>query len=112
MRSEPTVTARSHGSQCDQSSNGTPSCLSEQQAAKARAVDEQVAAHAAVIFEADGGDEAALAVLLDADDLALDALGAVRLGIAAEELAVGAGVEVKGVGESATAGPPDRLTDG
>src|SRR5947209_10056086 len=53
--------------------------LAEEQAAKARAVDEQIAAHPAVVVELHCGDEASLAVLLDLDDLAFDALGAVRL---------------------------------
>ena len=73
--------------------------LAEQQAAESRAVDEQVAAHAPVVLEPHGGDEPSLAILLDADDPALDPLGAVRFGILAKEAAVSRRVEVEGVGD-------------
>ena len=47
--------------------------LFDQQAAKAGAIDEQVAFDARAVFQHQRSDEAALAVLLDAGDLAFDA---------------------------------------
>ena len=71
--------ARSHGSQGDQSSHSSPSVLPEQQRAKARAIDEQVAGDVLPSFEHERRSRRRLRILPDVDDLALDPLDPERL---------------------------------
>ena len=73
--------------------------LLDQQPAEARAVDEQLAGDAFAVVQRDRVDETALGILLDADHLAFGAHNAARLGVAAQEARVEAGVEVVGVGD-------------
>ena len=71
--------------------------LADQQAAEARAVDEQVALQCGAGIQPDGLDAAALGVGLHADDPALDALHAEALAEAPQELRIQARVQVEGV---------------
>jgi hypothetical protein len=71
----------------------------DQQAAKARAVDEQIALDTLAAREGDRFDEAVLGPLGDRGDLALDPPHPAALGIGAQEFGVEAGVEVEGVKE-------------
>jgi len=73
--------------------------VAEQQAAEARAVDEQIAADAAIIVELERGDVSGFAVLLDPDDATFDPLRTQFFGMDAQILAVSGGVEVEGVGK-------------
>ena len=61
--------------------------LLDQQAAEARAVDEQVAFDELAVFQ-HSGDEACFGILPDVTDLPLDALEAVALGEVAQEARV------------------------
>ena len=72
--------------------------LLDQQAAEARAVDEQVARNPRAVGEHDRVDVAAFAVALDRDDPAFLADDAALLGKTAQELRVEARVEMEGVG--------------
>ena len=72
--------------------------LFDQQAAKPRAVDEQLAGNLRPGFQRHGFDEAIGAAQRYVDDLALDAFHATRFGVAAQVLGVQPGVEVVGVG--------------
>ena len=71
--------------------------LLDEQPAKAGAVDEQVTFDGLARIQHQRFDEAALAVLLDLADLALDASHAELLGELAQEFGVHAGVEMIGV---------------
>ena len=75
--------------------------LSDEQRAKARAVDEQLAFNPSAAFEYHGGDEAALAVALDAGDAAFGACRALPLGAAAQVSGIAPGVELEGVSDLA-----------
>src|SRR5690606_15712197 len=69
--------------------------LFDEQAAKARAIDEQIAFDARAVFHDERGHVAGFAVLLDARDLAFDALDALRFILAAQELGIQTGVEME-----------------
>ncbi len=71
--------------------------LLDQQAAKARAVDEQVAGEDGAVGEGHGADMAAFRIERGIDDLAFGSADAVRFGMAAKEARIEAGVEVEGV---------------
>ena len=71
--------------------------LLDQQAAKARAIDEQVARDLLAVGERHRFDEAVSRAQRGVDDLALDPPDAARLGIAAQEFGVERGIEVEGV---------------
>src|SRR5205085_6187418 len=73
--------------------------LAEEEGAEARAVDEQLALHPPVVVEPHRADVSGLRIALDVDDPPLDPLDPARFGVAAEELAVEAGVEMEGVRE-------------
>ena len=68
--------------------------LLDEQAAKAGAVDEQIAFDAPAVFHDQRGDVAVPAVLLDAGDLALDALDTLGLVLRTQVARVQPGVEV------------------
>ena len=71
--------------------------LLDQQAAEARAVDEQLALDALAAVEHDRFDEAVLAAQDRVDDLALGTHDAELLGVAAQVARVQAGIEMEGV---------------
>ena len=71
--------------------------LLDQQAAKAGAVDEQIAFDPFARLQAQGGDMAAFAVLLGIEDAALDTPRAMAFGEGAQESGVTAGIEVIGI---------------
>ncbi len=71
--------------------------LFDQQASKARTVEEQVAGNDRAIFQGERGDEAAFGVLFDADDLALPADHAAFFAVTAQIGGIEAGVELEGV---------------
>src|SRR3546814_17996024 len=66
----------------------------DEQAAKARAVDEQVAFDDAAVVECERGYEAILGIEPDVGDLAFAAAHALFLGVAATEARIGGGVEM------------------
>lgn len=74
-----------------------PQRLFDKQAAKARAVDEQVTLEGLAVLQRDTGDETRLAVERDIGDPALLAHHAAALGEAAQEQGVAARIEVIGV---------------
>src|SRR4030095_10556040 len=69
--------------------------------AEAGAVDEQVAFDVYARIQLDRGDVAGRRIGLDLDDLPLDALGAEAFAELAQELRIQAGIDVKGVVQSA-----------
>src|SRR5688572_29866801 len=75
--------------------------LSDQQAAEARAVDEQVAFDVRARIQPHRGDGAGRRIGLDLDDLPLDALRAEAFAELAQELRIQAGIDVKGIVQSA-----------
>ena len=77
--------------------------LLDQQAAKAGAIDEQVAVDPLRRLRAPPRRRSRRPARSDVDDLAFDALHAARLGVAAQVPRVQAGVEVVGVGDVAPA---------
>src|SRR6185436_6299528 len=68
--------------------------LLDEQPAKTRAVDEQIARHHPAVLEFHGFDETVLGVLLHVNDLACDAFHAIRLGDTPQEARVQPGIEV------------------
>ena len=94
-----TAIARSQGSQCAPVLVAGLQGLLDQQAAEARAVDEQVAFDELAVFQHKCGDEACFGMLADVTDLALDAPEAVALGEAAQEARVQTRVELVGIAD-------------
>ena len=72
-------------------------CVFDQQGAKARAVDEQIAFDTAAVAQLERGNEPGLGMLLHRHDRAFDALRSARHGIVAQVVCIQAGVEVKAV---------------
>ena len=73
--------------------------FTNQQAAKARAVDEQVARDMRAVFKNDGSDKTALIILLDLCDFAFCPLDALRLCASAQIFRITARIELKGIAE-------------
>ena len=86
LDSQGTASAESHGSQWLQSMIRNAERLPEQQAAKARAVDEEGACDAPLAVELQRGDVAGFTVAFDVDDLAFDAANAALLCVVAQHL--------------------------
>ncbi|EEF25313.1 conserved hypothetical protein, partial [Ricinus communis] len=70
----------------------------DQQAAEARAIDEQVALDAAAVLQLQGRDEARFRMLLDVADRALDALHAARRRVLAQVQRIQARIELERIG--------------
>ena len=72
--------------------------LLDQQSAKARAIDKQVAGYGLAAIERHAGDKARIRILSHLTDTAFDACDATRLGVGAQEKRIKAGVEMIGMG--------------
>src|SRR5690349_1343530 len=73
--------------------------LFDEQPAETRAIQKEIAGNRGAIFQANRFDEPALAMAIDADDLAFDANDATLLGVTPQESGVEPRVEVERIGE-------------